>query len=101
MPRILGPGVGAAMALVSGAADAVGASIPEAGACEPGKTIERALGRNGYRVVVSGGSGASDDGSVKVQVWENDDGDWVITEAFIERNSTCVVRSGSGLHMMY
>lgn len=61
--------------------------MPEAGARRrAGKGIERALGRNRYAVVVSGGSGTSDERSVKVQVWENDD-DWVITEAFIERTT--------------
>ncbi len=101
MPRNGGLMATALIALAPVVAAAAAGSVPEEGACEPGKGVERALGRNGYRVVASGGSGASDDRSVKVQIWENDESDWVITEAFIDRDRTCVVRAGDQLHMMY
>jgi hypothetical protein len=69
--------------------------------CERGKGIERTLGMHGYRVVVSGGTRGPRDGRVKVQVWQNDGDDWVITERFLRERRTCVVRSGGRLHMMY
>jgi hypothetical protein len=70
-------------------------------ACERGKEIERALGMHGYRVVVSGGDRGPRDRVVKMQIWQNDEGEWVITERFLHERRTCVVRSGGRLHMMY
>lgn len=70
-------------------------------ACERGKGIERALGMHGYRVVVSGGDRDPRDRTVKMQIWRNDAGEWVITERFLRERRTCVVRSGVRLHMMY
>lgn len=70
-------------------------------ACEHGKGIERDLGQRGFRVVVAGGYRMRDDHPVKVQIWENEDSNWVITEAYIGRDRTCVVRTGRGLHMLY
>ncbi|WP_440995741.1 hypothetical protein [Arhodomonas sp. SL1] len=89
------------MAFASVAAVAsTGAPIPDDGECRRGKGIERMLGSHGYRVVVSGGYAAASP-AVKVQIWENDERDWVLTEAFMNQNRTCVVRSGIRLHMMY
>lgn len=82
-------------------ADAAERRLSPAPECENGKGIERELGERGFRVVVSGGYRMRDDRSVKVQIWENDDSRWVITEAFVGRNRTCVVRAGRGLHMLY
>jgi len=76
-------------------------SVPDEGECAGGSQIERALGSFGYRVVVSGADRAGEDRPVKVQVWENDDRNWVITEAFLQRRRTCVVRTGTHLFMMY
>ena len=69
--------------------------------CEEGKSIERALGRAGFRVVASGGFESGQARPVKLQVWERDNRDWVITEAYMARNRTCVVRAGEKLHMLY
>ena len=69
--------------------------------CAHGKGIERTLGMHGYRVVVSGGTRGPRDGRVKLQVWQNDRAEWVITERFLRERRTCVVRSGGRLHMMY
>lgn len=69
--------------------------------CERGKGIERALGMHGYRVVVAGGARGPRDEKVKVQIWQNDGDEWVITERFLRDRRTCVVRSGGRLHMMY
>lgn len=92
----------AALALLVCSGPAAGFdAVPEEGDCAGGSRIERALGSFGYRVVVSGADRARDDRPVKVQVWENDDREWVITEAFIHRKRTCVVRTGSHLFMMY
>ena len=70
-------------------------------ACEQGKGIERALGMHGYRVVVSGGDRGPGGRAVKLQVWQNDSDDWVITERLLDDRRTCVVRSGEALHMLY
>lgn len=70
-------------------------------ACERGKAIEHALGRYGYRVVASGGDGGRRDQTVKMQVWENEREDWVITERFMQEGKTCVIRSGDRLHLLY
>lgn len=95
-------GLAAAFALLASADPLPAAgSMPGDGDCERGKTIERALGNRGYRVVLGGGYKVRADESVKVQVWQNEARDWVITEAFLEQNRTCVVRSGIRLHMMY
>lgn len=69
--------------------------------CEQGKGIERALGRAGFRVVASGGFESRQALPVKLQVWERENRDWVITEAYMARNRTCVVRAGVKLHMLY
>lgn len=69
--------------------------------CERGKGIERSLGMHGYRVVVSGGARGRENARVKVQIWQNECDDWVITERFLRERRTCVVRSGRRLHMMY
>lgn len=69
--------------------------------CEQGKGIERALGRAGFRVVASGGLESQQAMPVKLQVWQRDNRDWVITEAYMARNRTCVVRAGVRLHMLY
>ena len=94
----LGVLLGAALAMASAAA----APVPVAGGeCQPGKGIERTLGKHGYRVVGSGGGPRDDERRIKVQVWQHEDGDWAITEAFIGRNRTCVVRTGTRLHLLY
>ena len=94
----LGVLLGAALAV----APAAVAAVPVAGGeCQRGKAIERTLGKHGYRVVVSGGGPRDDARHIKVQVWQHEDGDWAITEAFIGRNRTCVVRTGTRLHMLY
>lgn len=69
--------------------------------CEQGKGIERALGRAGFRVVASGGFESRQARPVKLQVWERENRDWVITEAYLARNRTCVVRAGIKLHILY
>jgi hypothetical protein len=74
---------------------------PREPGCESGKGIERALGSHGFRVVVSGGYQVREGRPVKVQIWENDNSDWVITEAFLRQRKTCIVRSGVRLHMLY
>ena len=91
------------IALLGGAGTAAAEDRRRAGppVCERGKGIERELGQRGFRIVVSGGYRLRDDRRVKLQLWENEDSDWVITEAFLGRNRTCVVRSGRGLHMLY
>ena len=92
----------AVLALSSVPAAADGApAVAEAGNCASGKAIERALGRHGFRVVVAGGYKARGERSVKVQVWENGERDWVITEAFLRERRTCVVRTGIRLHTLY
>ncbi len=70
-------------------------------ACGRGEAIEHALGRYGYRVVASGGDGGRPDQTVKMQVWENEQKDWVITERFMRERKTCVIRSGDRLHLLY
>jgi len=92
--------VALALSVISGSALAFD-SLPADGKCEYGKAIERALGSFAYRVVVSGGYEGDGGRPVKVQLWQNDDRDWVITEAFLKQNRTCVVRSGVRLHMLY
>lgn len=101
MERIMGFATAALVLLVSEAALSAVRAVPDDGACESGKGIERTLGRHGYRVVVSGGGDTENAEAIKIQVWENDEGQWVITEAFVGSNRTCVVRSGDQLHMMY
>jgi len=101
VPRIIGLATAVLTGLAWETLFAAAASVPEAGACREDKGIERTLGRQGYRVVVSGGSATGSGGAVKVQIWERDDGQWVITETFVEGKQTCVVRSGNQLHMLY
>lgn len=96
----LRPVAALALLVASGSASAFDAP-PADGACEYGRTIERALGSFAYRVVASGGYEQEAGRPVKVQVWQNDQRDWVITEAFLKQNRTCVVRSGIRLHMLY
>ena len=98
--RILPPAIAMLLALCTTALHAAPA-LPDAGDCRRGKGIERTLGNHGYRVVVSGGYEGRGARSVKVQVWENEERDWVITEAFLRDRRTCVVRTGIRLHMMY
>lgn len=76
-------------------------AIPGTGDCATAGTIERTLGNHGYRVVMSGAHEEGDDRTVKLQVWENEDRDWVITEAFLNARRTCVVRTGHRLHMLH
>lgn len=76
-------------------------AIPGTGACAAAGTIERTLGNHGYRVVMSGAYEAGDDRTVKLQVWENEDRDWAITEAFLGERRTCVLRTGRRLDMLY
>lgn len=77
------------------------ASSPSLLHCEQGKSIERALGRAGFRVIASGGFESQQARPVKLQIWERENRDWVITEAYMARNRTCVVRAGRRLHMLY
>lgn len=94
--------LGALVTLSCGAPLTASDYVPGDGrACERGKGIERTLGMHGYRVVVSGGTRGPRDGRVKMQVWQNERDDWVITERFLRERRTCVVRSGGRLHMMY
>lgn len=92
--------VSAALALVALPSTGIASRAP-ALHCEQGKGIERALGRAGFRVVASGGFESAQARPVKLQVWERENRDWVITEAYMARNRTCVVRAGVKLHMLY
>jgi hypothetical protein len=90
------------LALVGGTRAAHGApTIPEASECALGQAIEQTLGKHGYRVIMSGAYEESGERTVKIQMWENEDRDWVITEAFLYEQHTCVVRTGRRLHMLY
>lgn len=91
----------AAALLTAGPPTLASEQVPGELGCEDGKGIERALGNHGFRVVVSGGYQFREGRPVKVQIWENDNSDWVITEAFMRQQKTCVVRSGVRLHMLY
>ncbi|MGD8429634.1 MAG: hypothetical protein PVH31_04435 [Ectothiorhodospiraceae bacterium] len=87
-------------ALSVASADASAAFPPDQTYCRNGKIIERELGADGYRVVVAGGYRVTEGQPVKVQIWEGDERDWVITEASFAHNRTCIVRSGVKLHML-
>ncbi|MDZ7705599.1 MAG: hypothetical protein U5L04_14080 [Trueperaceae bacterium] len=76
-------------------------ALPGTGDCATAGTIERTLGSHGYRVVMSGAHKEGDGHTVKLQVWENEDRDWVITEAFLGERRTCVLRTGRLLDTLY
>lgn len=98
-PRVILVG---ALAVPGGIPAAYGAlAIPGTGDCATAGTIERTLGNHGYRVVMSGAHEEGDNQTVKLQVWENEDRDWVITEAVLGERRTCVLRTGRRLDMLY